>query len=184
MNNPEYFSVIHQQDLFIFMKIFLPLLFIAFICCGANAQSTTDSLKHSPLKTLSDVKYTALVNGNDIDGMSLAAELNRYPLPDKVLKYKKEVNLSPVQVDKLSAIAKELHRKKLEMGQIIINNEKTIDSLFRTNRFNNGALIFYANRYGLYQGEIRNAILQACLATRQLLSVQQVNKYEALQKAN
>jgi len=115
--------------------------------------------------------------------MSLAAELNHYPSPEKVIKLKREIILSPIQVTKISAIAKELHRKKLEMGLIIIDNERTIDSLFRTGRLDNGSLIFYTNRYGLYQGELRNAILQACLATRSLLSEQQIRKLDALQKA-
>jgi hypothetical protein len=167
------------------MKKLLPVFILILLCCRANAQAPVDSTaKHSPLKTLSDVQYNALINGDDIYGMSLAAELNHYPLPDKVIKLKREINLSPIQVTKISALAKELHRKKLEMGLIIINNEKTIDSLFRTNKLDNGTLIFYANRYGLYQGELRNAILQACLATKYLLSQQQVNKFEALQKGN
>ena len=163
----------------------LPVFIIVLLYNSANAQTPADSTeKHSPLKTLSYEQYNALINGDDIYGMSLAAESNHYPLPDKVIKLKKEINLSPIQVTKISAIAKELHRKKLEMGLIIINNEKTIDSLFRVNKFDNGSLIFYANRYGLYQGELRNAILQACLATRGFLSQQQVNKFESLQKSN
>lgn len=161
------------------------LILLILVCTAVNAQTSADStVKQSPLKTLSNEQYNALLKGDDIYGMSLAAELNHYPLPDKVIKLKKEINLTPVQVTKISAIAKELHRKKLEMGLIIINNEKTIDSLFRINKFDNGSLIFFANRYGLYQGELRNAILQACLATRNLLTLQQVNKYVALQKAN
>jgi hypothetical protein len=167
------------------MKKLLPVFILILLCAKVNAQTQVDStIKHSPLKTLSDVQYNALINGDDIDGMSLAAELNRYPLPDKVIKLKREINLSPVQVTKISALAKELHRKKLEMGLIIINNEKTIDSLFRTGKLDNGTLIFFANRYGLYQGELRNAILQACLATKYLLSQQQLNRFEALQKGN
>ena len=165
------------------MKKILPVFMLILLCGRANAQ-TDSAAKHSPLKTLNDVQYGALINGKDIDGMSLAAELNHYPLPDKVIKLKREINLSPIQVTKISALAKGLHRKKLEMGLIIINNEKTIDSLFGTNKFDNGSLIFYANRYGLYQGELRNAILQACLATKYLLSQQQLNKFEALQKGN
>jgi len=93
------------------------------------------------------------------------------------------MDISPIQITKIGTIAKELHRKKLEMGLIIIHNERTLDSIFRYNRLDNGSLIFYANRYGLYQGELRNAILQACLATRALLSDQQIRRYEALQKA-
>ena len=163
----------------------LPVFIITLLYNSANAQTTADSTeKHSPLKTLSYEQYNALINGDDNYGMSLAAELNHYPLPDKVIKLKREINLSPIQVTKISAIAKELHRKKVEMGLIIINNEKTIDSLFRVNKFDNGSLIFYANRYGLYQGELRNAILQACLATRGFLSQQQVTKFESLQKGN
>jgi hypothetical protein len=167
------------------MKNLLLTLLIVAIVVKIKAQTPADSTaKHSQLKTLSDVQYNALINGDDIYGMSLAAELNRYPLPEKVLKFKHEIDLSPIQVTKISAIAKELHRKKLEMGLIIIHNERTLDSIFRYNRLDNGSLIFYANRYGLYQGEIRNAILQACLVTRGLLSQQQINKYEALHKAN
>ncbi len=161
------------------------LILLIFFCTTAHAQTPADTtVKPSPLKILSNEQYNALLKGDDIYGMSLAAELNHYPLPEKVIKLKKEINLTPVQVTKISAIAKELHRKKLEMGLIIINNEKTIDSLFRVNKFDNGSLIFFANRYGLYQGELRNAILQACLATRNLLTLPQVNKYEALKKAN
>jgi hypothetical protein len=165
------------------MKLLPGFIAILFFI-SANAQSSADTTaKHSPLKTLSNEQYNALLNGDDLYGMSLSAELNHYPLPDKVIKFKQEMDLSPIQITKISAIAKELHRKKLEMGLIIINNEKTLDSIFKYNRLDNGSLIYYANRYGLYQGELRNAILQACLATRSLLSQQQVNRFEALQKA-
>jgi len=166
------------------MKLLFTAFIIALFYTAASAQAPADSAaKHSPLKTLSPEQYDALIKGEDIYGMSLAGELNHYPLPDKVLKEKRQVNLSPIQVTKISAIAKELKRKKLEMGLIIINNERTLDSIFKYNRLNNGSLIFYTNRYGLYQGELRNAILQACLATRMLLSDDQVKRYEALQKA-
>jgi hypothetical protein len=152
---------------------------------NAKAQNMPDStVKHSPLKTLSDAQYNALLNGDDLYNMDLAATLNNYPLPEKAIKYKHELDLSPIQVNKLTAIEKEFHRKKVEMGLTIINNERTLDSLFRYHLLNNGTLIFYTNRYGLYQGELRNVILQACLATRVLLSQQQINKLAALQKAD
>lgn len=167
------------------MRKLLLLLLVILFQVKVNAQSSTDStLKHSPLRTLSDKQYNALLNGEDLYHMALVAEINHYPHPDKVIKFKKELDLSPIQVNKLNAIIKELHRKILEMGLIVIRNEKALDSIFRTHTLNNGSLIFYTNRYGLYQGELRNTILQACLITRTLLSVQQINKFEALQKAN
>jgi hypothetical protein len=166
------------------MKNLLLVFFILMIFIKANAQSPADSvtIKKSTLKTLTDEEYTALLNGSDLYHMSLAAELNHFPSPEKALKYKKELDLSPQQLTKLTSIVKELRRKILEMGLIIIRNERTLDSIFKYNRLDNGTLIFYANRYGLYQGELRNVILQSCLVTKNLLTPQQVRKIESLEK--
>src|SRR5476651_794782 len=101
-------------------KLLLTGIILVFYC-KANAQTNADTtLKHSPLKTLTDVQYNALITGEDISGTSLAGELNGFPLPEKVLKLKDELGLSKEQVTKLTAMAKELRRKKLEMGLIII----------------------------------------------------------------
>ena len=166
------------------MKKLLPMIFSVLIYTRTKAQTPSDStMLQSPLKTLTNEQYTALITGKDIYGMSLAAELNHYPLPEKAVKYKKELNLTTEQVNRITAIDKELTRKKLEMGRIIIHNERALDSIFVYNRLDSGSLIFYANRYGLYQGELRNAILQACLATANLLTHSQIRKLDALQKA-
>jgi len=116
--------------------------------------------------------------------MDLRATLNHYPLPDQVLKHKHEINLSPIQISKITIISNSLHRKKLDMGEIIIRNEHMLDSLFKTHNIDDGTIIFYANRSGLYYGELRNAILQACYATERLLSPAQVKQLEALEKHN
>lgn len=138
-------------------------------------------LKISPVKTLTNAQYDALMKGEDLYNMALPATLNHYPMPDDVIKYKKQIDLSPDQASKITAIGKELHRKRLEMGPIVIKNERILDSLFRTHIIDDGTLIFYANRYGLYQGELRNAILQACYATERLLAPAQIKKLEAIE---
>jgi hypothetical protein len=152
-----------------------------FFCCTVNAQDVDSTLKKSPIKTLNDKQYNALLKGEDLYDMPLVAELNHFPMPDKVIKYKREIDLSPIQVTKIGAIAKELQRKRLEMGVFIIRNERALDSLFKKQRLDNGTIIFYTNRYGLYQGELRNAILQACFNTGELLAPQQIKKLETLQ---
>jgi hypothetical protein len=160
----------------------IPLLVAAlFFCCTVNAQDADSTLKKSPIKTLTDKQYNAFLKGEDLYDMPLVAELNHFPMPDKVIKYKREIDLSPTQVTKIGAIAKELQRKRLEMGVFIIRNERALDSLFKKQRLDNGTIIFYTNRYGLYQGELRNAILQACFNTGQLLAPQQIKKLETLQ---
>jgi hypothetical protein len=121
------------------------------------------------------------MKGVDLDNMSAVAELNHYPMPDKALQYKKQLDLSPIQLSKLSVINTELHRKRVEMGGNIVTNEKKLDDSFKANQVDEGVIIFYTNRYGLYHGEIRNAILQACYKTEQLLSAAQIKLLEKLE---
>lgn len=147
----------------------------------AAPQTDSTTIKKSPVKTLTYAQYDALMKGEDLYNMALPATLNHYPMPDDVIKHKKQLDLSPDQTAKITALGKELHRKRVEMGPIIIKNERMLDSLFRTHSIDDGTLIFYANRYGLYQGELRNAILQACYATEKLLAPAQVKKLTAIE---
>ena len=142
---------------------------------------TDSTINISPVKSISTQRYIALMNGIDLDNMTAVAELNHYPMPDKVLKYKKPLDLSPAQLNKIIQISTELHRKRVEMGKNIIVNEKKLDDLFRTRKVDDGIIIYYTNRYGLYQGEIRNAILQACYKSEELLSEGQLKQLAILE---
>jgi len=138
--------------------------------------------KHSTVKTISDLRYNAYLKGDDLDNMALAGDLNHYPSPDSVLKYKKQLDLSPIQVVQLTKLSTELRRKKVEMGANIIRNEKMLDSLFHSRYIDEGSLIFYTNRSGLYYGEMKGAILMACYHTEKLLTAAQIKKLEGLEK--
>jgi len=151
-----------------------------FLFTAAKAQQPDSTLKKSPVKTLSDKQFTSLITGEYLfDDINRAALLNHYPMPDDALKFKKELNLSAPQLTKLSAIATQLHSKRVEMGNFIVVNETTLDKLLKKGA-DNGSIIFYSNRSGLYYGELRNAILQACISTGNLLSPGQVSKLETL----
>jgi hypothetical protein len=150
--------------------------------CAAFGQMDS-TLKKSTVRTISDAQYNALLKGEDIYNMPPLTVLNHYPMPDSVVKYKKEMDLSPIQVNKIAAIAKELTRKRIEMGNFVITNEKKLDDLLRKGT-DEGGLIFFSNRSGLYYGEFRTAILLACYNTWKLLSPGQIKKLETLQKHN
>jgi hypothetical protein len=139
-------------------------------------------IPHSPVKTISDIKYNILLKGGDFDDMALVGVLNHYPLPDSALKYKVQLGLNPGQITKLKDIAAGLHQKKVEMGGNIIHNEMMLDTLFKNKQIADGTIIFYTNRYGLYLGEIRNAVLQACYKTENILSEVQIKKLESLER--
>jgi hypothetical protein len=165
------------------LKLTYAVSLIFFTSLSVKAQTADSLLKPSPVKTISPQQYDALMKGEDLYGMSTVADLNGYPSPDKALKYKKELDLSPIQVAALTKMNIELKRKKIEMGNFIVTNETKLDNLFKAKRINEGDLIFYTNRYGLYQGELRNAILRAAVKTWQLLSPGQLIKLQAFKKS-
>ena len=149
-----------------------------------NAQSVTDTGKHSPVRTLTYAQYQSYLKGDAGADLALVAEVHHYPMPEKALKFKKELGLSAEQISKLTEINNHMHSLRVQIGGSIIANEKMLDLMFAQNTVDNGNLIFYTNRHGLYQGELRNAVLQACIATRKTLTPEQINKFDTLQKAN
>lgn len=118
-----------------------------------------------------------------INTVAVAVKHN-FPLPDQVLKFKQQLALTPLQLATLNAINKTLTLKKTETTISNNRNEHMLDSMFRTGRLNEGSIIFYTNRYGLYQGELRGALLIACYNTRQALTAAQLAKLKQLQNHN
>ena len=159
------------------------LAVVLLVSVKVNAQSA-DSLKKSPVRTLTYQQYNAYLKGEAGNEMAMVAEMNHYPMPDKVLKLKKELDLSPIQIKNIETANNYMRRRRLQIGGSVISTERALDSLFRYHKMDDGKLIFYTNRYGLYQGELKNAILQACFATEKQLTPQQIKRFEALQKPN
>ena len=117
----------------------------------------------------------------NVDPAALSAKYN-FPLPGEVLKLRQQLALTALQVSRLNDINKTLLLKRAETTISHARNEHVLDSMFRTRRLNEGSIIFYTNRYGLYQGELRGALLIACYNTRQVLTAAQLAKFAQLQK--
>jgi hypothetical protein len=145
---------------------------------SADTVSTVAQI-NSPIKSLTLQEYSAYQNG-DAMGMTKPAELNNYPAPAKVLAYKKDLRLSNPQIIQLNAAVEALQFKAKEMGRFILQNEKKLNELFSTGKINEGSLIYYSNQIGLYQGELRNAHLQAHLKAKQILTTDQLKKFARL----
>lgn len=163
----------------IMQRISSLLFFLMMGTTAASAQTPDSLLKPSPVKTISNSQYDALMKGQDLYQMSLVADLNGYPSAQKALKYKKELGLSRAQIAALTKINTELQRKKIEMGGFIVANEAKLDGLFQSKKVNDGDILFFANRYGLYLGELRIAILTAAYNTRLQLAPSQIEKLKS-----
>lgn len=133
----------------------------------------------SPVKSFTSEEYDNLKNGNGM-GLARAAELNNYPGPMHVLELQKELKLTAPQKTKLEAARDEMKRKAIEMGGFIIQEEKKLNNLFAASKIDEGSIIYYTNKIGLYQGELRNAHLQAHLKARRILTPDQISRYNKL----
>jgi hypothetical protein len=152
-------------------------LFLCLSCCKALFAQTDSSVTPSVIKTLTLKQYTDYQKGPALAEMALPATLNRYPMPDDVLRYKKELKLLPVQVTRITEISKYLQLKKTEIGQSVLRNEKKLDEMFSTKKLDEGSITFYGNRYGLYEGEYRTSVLTACYNTYNSLTPPQLIKF-------
>jgi Spy/CpxP family protein refolding chaperone len=155
------------------MRNLVVLLFCLFTL---NSFAQNDSIGKSPVKFISDKQYHKYKNNID-EEMTHIAEVNNYPSPKKVLKFSKNLNLTETQRNQLKAILAEMNRKAAEMGNFLINEETKFNKLFETNKVNEGSLVYYTNKIGLLQGELRNAYLRAHFRTSRLLTVPQLKKY-------
>lgn len=162
-------------------KILLCLFLCSFSVITVKAQSDS-STTPSSIKTLTLKQYADYQKGPGLQEMALPATLNRYPMPDDVLRLKKELKLTDAQLKKITAINQYLQLKKTEIGQSVIRNEKKLDELFQTQKVDEGSITFYGNRYGLYEGEYRTSVLLACYNTYNVLTPQQTARFWQLKK--
>ena len=178
--NP-YASFMHQKLSSRFFRLLCPLC-LSFLLAAPTVKAQADS---SHLKTNVDKDsflnpFEAFKTSRNISGLADVADHHHYPSPEKVLGWQKQLQLNDRQKAVINQINTALQRKVKEMNGFLITNEKMLDSLFNYKKVNNGLLIYYTNRYGLYQGELRNAILQACLKTETQLTATQLKKYGLL----
>lgn len=160
----------------------LKTIIFLFLFPGLSfAQS--DSLKVSPLKFLSNNQYQLYTTGNDTD-MGLVGNVNGYPSPKKAIALAKELGLTEEQKRSIKTILSEMNRKALEMGKFILAEENKLNKVFETKTVNEGSLVFYTNKIGALQGELRNAYLKAHLRTGKILNATQQKKYVQLINKN
>ena len=171
-------------------RILIALLLITFFAGNVFSQEAktkpSDSVKvssnpegKSPIKSLTPDEYIGYKTGSGM-GLARVAELNNYPGPLRVLELQKELKLSSLQKSQLKTVVDAMKFKVLEMGGFILLQEKKMNELFASGKADEGSIIYFTNKLGLYQAELRNAHLQAHLKTRRILTPDQVKKYNKI----
>ncbi len=131
------------------------------------------------IKALSSEEVQGYLSGEGM-GMALAAELNHYPGPKHVLELKDRLELTPSQLQRTRQLYEQMHTEAMALGEVIVREEYTLDSLFTNQAMTAKILDSLVTRIGNLKGQLRAVHLRTHLRMREALTDRQVEHYHQL----
>lgn len=131
------------------------------------------------IKALGPDEIAAYENG---DGMryALAAELNHYPGPKHVLELAGDLELSVEQKGRVEQIFEVMRENARDLGAGIVAGERELDVAFASGTIDDDQLRRQTATIAELQGRLRATHLAAHLTTRDVLTRQQIERYDEL----
>jgi Spy/CpxP family protein refolding chaperone len=131
------------------------------------------------IKALSEQQITDLRAGK---GMSFAlpAELNGYPGPSHTLELAGPLDLSEEQKLKVQKLFEQMQTEAKALGEQVISREYELDRLFKDGKASPASIEEATAKAAQVQGQLRASHLKYHLNTKDVLTPQQVAKYNQL----
>lgn len=165
---------IGEMVLIIGVSILLPLLALS-----EDGHSPYSGQQIREIKALSTDDINGYLNGEGL-GLAKAAELNHYPGPRHVLDLTSELKLSEEQRMKTEKIYNAMHENAVQLGRQIVEKEKEQDTLFSTGTITQRKLEDLNRDIARLQGELRIVHLHTHVEMKQILTKEQIEKYDGL----
>lgn len=131
------------------------------------------------IKALSPEDVKALQAGEGM-GLAKAAELNRYPGPRHVLDLAAPLELTGAQRGEAERIFAGMRGEALRLGAEILTVERELERRFGMHSMSEADLTRLTDTLGRLQGQLRAAHLRAHLLMHDLLTADQVERYQHL----
>jgi hypothetical protein len=131
------------------------------------------------IKTLSEQQLEDLRQGRGM-GLALPAELNGYPGPLHVLELAAALGLSSVQKHRMEELYTAMKAETSKVGLRLIEQERALDLLFARRTVTSAALNEATAAIGITQAMLRNAHLAYHLLTVDILTPEQIERYNSL----
>ncbi len=162
------------------MKNFALFFVVALPCIVlASGQSPYVGEEHRQITSLSQEEVDSLRTGNGM-GFAKLAELNHFPGPKHVLDMADQLDLSPSQENATRLLYVEMNRKAVALGEELIAAELRLDMSFKDGSVTGESLESTLLEIGGVRSRLRFAHLEAHLRQKQILSVDQVSRYDAI----
>lgn len=162
-------------------KIVLLVCALLFSGDAVAAENPTpyEGWQDRTIKALSPQEIDDLRDGRGM-GLALAAELNSYPGPRHVLDLAERLGLSGEQREAVQTIFDGMQREARRLGALLLQRESALDAAFRDGQADAAGLRSDLEVLAALEGELRFVHLRSHLAVRDLLSAEQVVRYNAL----
>ena len=142
-------------------------------------QQPYTGLQARAVKALSEQQIADLKAGRGM-GLAMPAELNSYPGPMHVLEHATALGLTAEQRERTAALVATMKAEAIPLGERLIEQEARLDGLFANREITLASLQSVTGEIGATQARLREAHLKYHLAMRDLLTAEQVEKYQVL----
>jgi Spy/CpxP family protein refolding chaperone len=163
--------------LLIFTVVLLPVS--SFAASHDSNRSEYAGEENREIKSLSEDDIEELRNGRGW-GLALAAELNGVPGPVHLLEMKKEIELSPEQIEKIEALFEQMRDQAIELGNKLIDYERELNSHFAQGTINEELLRDLLEQIAQLRAQLRFVHLSTHLKTPDILTLEQIKLYNEL----
>lgn len=156
------------------------LLIIVLPCVSAASdRSPYVGQEIRSIKSLSRQEIESLRRGYGM-GFAKLAELNNFPGPKHVLEISDDLELSPAQIASTRILYEEMLRNAVTLGEKLLSAESSLDQAFQNKTVDAGSLEIALHEIGRIRAQLRYVHLEAHLRQKQLLTPEQISRYDAL----
>ena len=154
--------------------------------CGSSSEDATSPYageQGRAIKALSAQDVEGYLSGQGM-GMAKAAELNHYPGPKHVLALADELGLTNTQRARIERIFEKMQAEAVRLGKQILEKESRLNALFADQEADPGGTRRRVRAIGALRGDLRFVHLEAHLKMTDLLTEEQVQRYDQLRGYN
>ncbi len=131
------------------------------------------------IKALSDEEIQGYLTGSGM-GLAKAAELHHYPGPRHVLDLAEALQLSDEQRQHTQTIFEHMQTEAVRLGTHLLDRERQLEALFASGTIAEASLEQVVADITTTQGHLRTVHLRAHLAQRDILTPEQLRRYDTL----
>ena len=135
--------------------------------------------QHRTIKALSAQEIDGFLYGHGM-GFAKVAELNHYPGPKHVLDLAGELGLSEAQIAQTEYVYKKMRYDAVYHGERLVEKERRLDEMFAIEEAREKGVTILIEEIAELEGKIRAAHVRAHILTKEILTPEQVMRYDGL----